>query len=173
VIVEELAPAAILSQHHHLLQDLLQQLAHSQSIIEQIPGWDSQGKIYLEFLSVGSAVDRVLEQNREQSPHTLRYEFERLKPLVTSLCRQIGNVPVHTSKQRLAQSEIAKQAAHYMRAVYSFEALADSLSAGGPGTGSTARQLAESLSNLALPEDYALQELRNLTRSYLSEIMES
>jgi len=173
VIVEELAPAAILSQDHQLLQHLLQQLAHNQSIIEQIPGWDSQGKIYLDFLSVGSAVDRVLEQNREQSPHTLRYEFERLKPLVTSLCRQIGNVPVHTSKQRLAQSEIAKQAAHYMRAVYSFEALADSLSAGGTGTGSTARQLAESLSNLALPEDYALQELRNLTRSYLSEIMES
>ena len=39
-----------------------------------------------------------------------------------------------------------------MRAVYSFEALAQS---GGPGT--TARQLAESLSNLPLPEDYALQ----------------
>ena len=40
-----------------------------------------------------------------------------------------------------------------MRAVYSFESLADS--SGGPGT--TARQLAESLSSLALPEDYALQ----------------
>ena len=31
-------------------------------------------------------------------------------------------------------------------------------------TGSTARQLAESLSGLPLPEDYALQELRCLTR---------
>ena len=48
-----------------------------------------------------------------------------------------------------------------MRAVYSFESLADS--SGGPGT--TARQLAESLSSLALPEDYALQ-----VGTYTSEV---
>ena len=40
-----------------------------------------------------------------------------------------------------------------MRAVYSFE------SSKGDGAASTARQLAESLSTLPLPEDYALQVL--------------
>ena len=34
----------------------------------------------------------------------------------------------------------------------------------------SARQLAELLSSLPLPEDYALQELRSLTRSYMMEI---
>ena len=50
-----------------------------------------------------------------------------------------------------------------MRAVVSLE--------GGGTTAATARQLAENLSTLPLPEDYALQELRNLTRSYMMEII--
>ena len=37
------------------------------------------------------------------------YELERLKPLVTNLCRTISNLPVNNTKQRLAQSEIAKK----------------------------------------------------------------
>ena len=41
-----------------------------------------------------------------------------------------------------------------MRAVYSFES---GVRAGGEPAATTARQLAESLSTLPLPEDYALQ----------------
>jgi hypothetical protein len=41
-----------------------------------------------------------------------------------------------------------------MRAVYSFEC---GVKAGGEPAATTARQLAESLSTLPLPEDYALQ----------------
>ncbi len=41
-----------------------------------------------------------------------------------------------------------------MRAVYSFEC---GVKAGGEAAATTARQLAESLSTLPLPEDYALQ----------------
>ena len=49
-----------------------------------------------------------------------------------------------------------------MRAVHS----------GGQGNvnNNNARQMAELLSSLPLPEDYALQELRSLTRSYMMEI---
>ena len=49
-----------------------------------------------------------------------------------------------------------------MRAVHS----------GGQGNvnNNSARQMAELLSSLPLPEDYALQELRSLTRSYMMEI---
>ena len=53
------------------------------------------------------------------------------------------------------------QVAHLMRAVHS--------SQGNVNT-HTARQMAELLSSLPLPEDYALQELRSLTRSYMMEI---
>jgi len=53
-----------------------------------------------------------------------------------------------------------------MRAVYS-------LQSGAGQQPAAARQLAESLSTLPLPEDYALQELRNFTQTYLAEIMEA
>ena len=39
----------------------------------------------------------------------------------------------------------------------------------GSTSANTARQLAEHLSTLPLPGDYALQEMRNLTRSYIIE----
>ena len=48
-------------------------------------------------------------------------------------------------------------------------ALQSAVSPGGVTTTST-RQVAELLSSLPLPEDYALQELRSLTRSYMMEI---
>ncbi len=51
--------------------------------------------------------------------------------------------------------------AHLMRAVHN---------AVGSVNNSSARQVAELLSSLPLPEDYALQELRSLTRSYMMEI---
>lgn len=41
---------------------------------------------------------------------------------------------------------------------------------GCSATGDGARQLAELTSKLPLPEDYALQEMRSLTRSYMMEI---
>ena len=51
------------------------------------------------------------------------------------------------------------QVAHLMRAVYSFEC---GVKAGGQPAAATARQLAESLSTLPLPEDYALQVIQQV-----------
>jgi hypothetical protein len=39
----------------------------------------------------------------------LRYELERLKPAASNLCGRISSLPVTSTKQRLAQSEIAKK----------------------------------------------------------------
>ena len=69
----------------------------------------------------------------------------------------MASLEVETAKERLCQSEIAKKVAHLMRAALSLES-ADS-------TGATAaRELAQLTSQLPMPEDYALQELRTLTR---------
>ena len=54
------------------------------------------------------------------------------------------------------------QVAHLMRVVHT--------AVGSSATGDGARQLAELTSKLPLPEDYALQEMRSLTRSYMMEI---
>jgi len=168
VIIAEIAPSAILAQNYNNLEAYLRQLS---DVAEKIRGWESEGNVYLQFINVDTAVNRFLQ---ERDVNNLGYELERLKPLVTNLCRTISNLPVNNTKQRLAQSEIAKKVAHFMRAVYSFESSGVGASSGGGlPAAATARQLAESLSTLPLPEDYALQELRTLTRSYLAEMMDS
>jgi len=162
VIVKEIAPDAIISQEYHYLQSLLASLAPPE-VASVIPGWASAGKVYYQFISVDQSVADLLERRDEAS---VGYDLERLRPDVSQLCRAVSKIPVTSCKERLAQSEIAKKVAHLMRAVMSLEA-------GGGTDASTARQLAENLSTLPLPEDYALQELRTLTRSYMIEIMES
>jgi len=159
VIVAEIAPEAIIGQEYDYLHSLLSQLSPTH-ISEHIPGWPSQGQVYYQFICVERSVGSLLASRDETS---VQYELERLRPSVSGLCRAVATIPVTTARERLAQSEIAKKVAHLMRAVHCvFE--------GAPASGSTARQLAEHLSSLPLPEDYALQELRSLTRSYMMEI---
>ena len=131
--------------------------------------------MYHQYIKLEAAVNSVLEAGDDTS---LQYQLERLRPAVSRLCRAVSSIPVITAKERLAQSEIAKkvkqktwksekfnllffQVAHLMRAVHN---------AVGSVNNSSARQVAELLSSLPLPEDYALQELRSLTRSYMMEI---
>ena len=152
----------------------MSQLAQPE-VSEQIPGWGAQGSVYHQYLSVESDVREALEAADDTS---LQYQLEKLRPAVSRLCRAVSTIPTNTNKERLAQSEIAKkvstqyrererlmggylQVAHLMRAVHSSQ---------GNVNNNSARQMAELLSSLPLPEDYALQELRSLTRSYMMEI---
>jgi nuclear pore complex protein Nup98-Nup96 len=91
------------------------------------------------------------------------YHIERLKPRVGGLCARVASMEAKTAKEHLCQSEIAKKVAHLMRAVLSLE--------GTPPA--AARELAQLTSQLPMPEDYALQELRTLTRNYMMEIIET
>jgi len=157
VLVKEIAPDCIISQEYDYLNSLLSQLAPSH-ISDNITGWCTQGLVFHQFILIENLVSSVLKAQDEE---TLQYELEQLRPNVSTLCRAVGKLPVETPKERLAQSEIAKKVAHLMRAVHTMV---------GGTSANTARQLAEHLSTLPLPEDYALQELRSLTRSYMMEI---
>jgi len=157
VLVKDIAPDCIIGQEYQYLSRLLAQLAPP-TIADNITGWPTQGWVYHQFISVEQAVSTLLQARDEA---TIHYELEKLKPSVSSLCRAVGHIPVETPKERLAQSEIAKKVAHLMRAVHTMV---------GSTSANTARQLAEHLSTLPLPEDYALQEMRSLTRSYMMEI---
>jgi len=157
VLVKEIAPDCVISQDYQYIDSLLSRLAVP-DISDQIPRWAIQGSVYHQYIKLEAAVNSVLEAGDDTS---LQYQLERLRPAVSRLCRAVSSIPVITAKERLAQSEIAKKVAHLMRAVHS---------AVGSVNNSSARQVAELLSSLPLPEDYALQELRSLTRSYMMEI---
>ena len=75
-------------------------------VSDSIQGWQSQGSVFYQFISVEKTVSSLLEARDEL---TLQYELEKLKPSVSSLCRSVGKLPVETTKEQLAQSEIAKK----------------------------------------------------------------
>ena len=75
-------------------------------ISDNIPGWQTQGWVFHQFISVEQAVSTLLQARDEA---TLQYELEKLKPSVSSLCRAVGHLPVESPTERLAQSEIAKK----------------------------------------------------------------
>lgn len=128
------------------------------------------------------------------------YQLERLYSDVTSLCGRIELLPCRTARDHLAQSgegrepanhssrcshvsgsfplvlapplppaEMAKRVANILRAVLSLQqgdGAADPLSV-------PLEQLAPHISRLPMPEDYALEELRGLTQSYLRQLVVS
>lgn len=134
---------------------------HRHPQLKRYRGWESEGNIYLQFLDADTAITNT-GQNRDVQ--NLGSKLERLKPVVNGLVRSVSNLPVHSGHQRLAQSEIAKKTANIC-------ALCTRLkSSSGVPAATTARQLAESLSNLH--PDYALQETSDPDPSYLAEIMD-
>uniref|UniRef100_A0AAR2LBS6 Nuclear pore complex protein Nup98-Nup96 n=1 Tax=Pygocentrus nattereri TaxID=42514 RepID=A0AAR2LBS6_PYGNA len=109
----------------------------------QIQDWDTSGRVYLDYI---------------------------LDTVVTSLCSRIELLPCSKAKDRLAQSEMAKRVANILRVVLS-------LQQGGEGTPDPRHiplcHLAPHIGRLPMPEDYALEELRSLTQSYLREYIVS
>lgn len=161
VVVKKIAPDAIVNDDYEFLYALLTELAAA-AVSNGIIKWDIAGEVFFDFISVDMEVKKLLLERREDEGAAVG-SLERLKPKVTSLCSRVSSLEVSTAKERLCQSEIAKRVAHLMRAVLSLE----------PGSSEAAsRMLAQHLSQLPLPEDYALQELRTLARSYMMEIIE-
>lgn len=126
------------------------------------------------------------------------YELEHLHTKVTSLCNRIEQIPCYNAKDRLAQSgkhvgftrswlfhhtpvpcphsvffslDMAKRVANLLRVVLSLQHAPDATSNSTPDPQRVPlRLLAPHIGRLPMPEDYALEELRGLTQSYLREL---
>ncbi len=159
VVMREIAADAVINDDHEFLHDLLVDLSDAS---DAIPDWHLNGQTMLDFLNVDKEVKKLLERRRLGGEEDdLGYEIERLRPKVTGLCSRVSSLPSATAKERLCRSEIAKQVAHLMRALLKLD--------GGAERAGKARVLAQHLSDLPLPDDYNLQELRALTKNYLLE----
>nr|XP_033803270.1 nuclear pore complex protein Nup98-Nup96 isoform X3 [Geotrypetes seraphini] len=159
LFIRHLAPDAIINENYEYLKGFLEELAlpERSSLIQD---WDTAGLLFLDYI-------RVLEMlNRIQQQDCSGYELERLHTKVTSLCNRIELIQCHNAKDRLAQSEMAKRVANILRVVLSFQHSPDS----APDVRVPLRLLAPHIGRLPMPEDYALEELRSLTRSYLQEL---
>uniref|UniRef100_A0A8C2DJS7 Nuclear pore complex protein Nup98-Nup96 n=1 Tax=Cyprinus carpio TaxID=7962 RepID=A0A8C2DJS7_CYPCA len=159
LVIQHLASDCIINDNHKYLLEFLEGLAVPERSVK-IQDWDISGRVYLDYIHVIQTLQDI------QQVFFPGYELERLHTEVTSLCSRIERLPCSKAKDRLAQSEMAKRVANILRVVLS-------LQQGGEGTPDPRHiplcQLAPHIGRLPMPEDYALEELRSLTQSYLQE----
>uniref|UniRef100_A0A8C7HY47 Nuclear pore complex protein Nup98-Nup96 n=1 Tax=Oncorhynchus kisutch TaxID=8019 RepID=A0A8C7HY47_ONCKI len=161
LVIQHLASDCIINDNHEYLLKFLEGLAVPERSAV-IPDWDTAGRVYLDYIRVVQTL-HAIQQVRMDSTG---YELECLRTEVRSLCSRIELLPCSTAKDRLAQSEMAKRVANILRVVLS-------LQQGGEGGEIPLSQLASNIGRLPMPEDYALEELRSLTQSYLSQLIVS
>ncbi|XP_061658475.1 nuclear pore complex protein Nup98-Nup96 isoform X2 [Syngnathoides biaculeatus] len=151
LLVTHLAPDCIINDNHDYLLEFLEGLAAPERSAT-VQDWDSVGKVYLDYVQLTKTLRDV------QQAETGGYELERLHSQVTSLCGRIQLLPCRGARDHLAQSEMAKCVANFLRVVLSLQ------------HGPAPCQLAPHITRLPMPEDYALEELRGLTASYLRQL---
>ncbi|KAM9247526.1 nuclear pore complex protein Nup98-Nup96 isoform 2-T2 [Leptosomus discolor] len=164
LVVRHLASDAIINENYKYLKGFLEDLAPPERST-LIQDWETAGLVYLDYIRVTEMLDRI------QQLECSTYELERLHTKVTSLCNRIEQLRCHSAKDRLAQSDMAKRVANLLRVVLSLQHAPEPLADSTPDLQRVPlRLLAPHVGRLPMPEDYALEELRSLTQSYLREL---
>lgn len=164
LVIRHLASDAIINENYDYLKGFLEDLAPPErsSLIQD---WETSGLVYLDYIRVIEMLHHI------QQVDCSGYELEHLHTKVTSLCSRIEQIPCHNAKDRLAQSDMAKRVANLLRVVLSLQHAPDATSSSTPDPQRVPlRLLAPHIGRLPMPEDYALEELRGLTQSYLREL---
>ncbi|XP_041440603.1 nuclear pore complex protein Nup98-Nup96 isoform X1 [Xenopus laevis] len=163
LVTRHLAADAVINENYRYLQSFLGELSNPEHC-KHIQDWETAGKVYLDYIRV---IDML---NLIQQDESSGCELEKLHTKVMSLCKWVELIHCYTAKDRLAQSEMAKRVANILRVVLSLqqppESMSDSSEPRVP-----LRLLAPHIGRLPMPEDYALEELRGLTQSYLRELI--
>ncbi|XP_074191957.1 nuclear pore complex protein Nup98-Nup96 isoform X6 [Rhinolophus sinicus] len=164
LVIRHLASDAIINENYDYLKGFLEDLAPPErsSLIQD---WETSGLVYLDYIQVLEMLHHI------QQVDCSGYELEQLHTKVTSLCNRIEQIQCYNAKDRLAQSDMAKRVANLLRVVLSLQHAPDTTSDSTPDPQRVPlRLLAPHIGRLPMPEDYALEELRSLTQSYLQEL---
>uniref|UniRef100_A0A8C5F3U9 Nuclear pore complex protein Nup98-Nup96 n=1 Tax=Gadus morhua TaxID=8049 RepID=A0A8C5F3U9_GADMO len=163
LLIQHLASDCIINDNHAYLLEFLDGLSLPERSVS-IQDWDTAGRVYLDYIRVIQSLQDIQQMD---SPG---YETERLYTEVTSLCSRVQLLPCTTAKDCLAQSEMAKRVANILRVVLSLQQAEE----GGadPLLQPPHAKLTALITRLPMPEDYALEELRGLTQSYLRHLID-
>ncbi|KAM4046585.1 LOW QUALITY PROTEIN: nuclear pore complex protein Nup98-Nup96 [Anomaloglossus baeobatrachus] len=161
LVCRHLASDAIINENYSYLRSFLDELSRPENCAH-IQGWDTAGQVYLDYISVIEMLEHI-RQNESSG-----CELERLHTKVTFVCNRVDQIHCCTSKDRLAQSEMAKRVANILRVVLRLQHSPESDDSDLLRI--PLRLLAPHIGRLPMPEDYALEELHSLTQSYLREL---
>ncbi|XP_032114786.1 nuclear pore complex protein Nup98-Nup96 isoform X1 [Sapajus apella] len=164
LIIRHLASDAIINEKYDYLKGFLEDLAPPERST-LIQDWETSGLVYLDYIRVIEMLHHI------QQVDCSGYDLEQLHIKVTSLCSRIEQIQCYNAKDRLAQSDMAKCVANLLRVVLSLHHAPDTTSDSTPDPQRVPlRLLAPHIGRLPMPEDYAMDELRSLTQSYLREL---
>ncbi|KAI0224301.1 Nuclear pore complex protein Nup98-Nup96 [Lamellibrachia satsuma] len=157
IILKHIAPDAIINENYNYLKQFLVGLRDTEDE-SNITDWKTEGAVYMDYINMM----QTLNQLKEGEPSG--YEVERLQAEVVSLMNRIDQIKCDTALHRLCQSEMAKRADNLMLTLFVMQ---------HPPQPPPTRFFTQELGTLHLPEDYALQRLGQLTRSYMQELSAS
>ncbi|XP_069615683.1 nuclear pore complex protein Nup98-Nup96 [Ranitomeya imitator] len=161
LVCRHLASDAIINENYTYLRSFLDQLSRPENCVH-IQGWDTAGQVYMDYISVIEMLE-LIRQNESSG-----CELEQLHTKVTFVCNRVDQIHCCSSKDRLAQSEMAKRVANILRVVLRLQHSPESDDSDLQRV--PLRLLAPHIGRLPMPEDYALEELHSLTQSYLREL---
>ncbi|XP_078401075.1 nuclear pore complex protein Nup98-Nup96 isoform X1 [Cetorhinus maximus] len=165
LVVRHLASDAIINENYRYLKYFLGKLAMPECSL-QIQDWDTAGAVFYDYIRV---METVRGFGEVENP---TYELEQIHTEVMSLCSRIELIDCLSAKDRLAQSDMAKQIANMLRTVLGLQHSAELPGDRAPSLQHVPlRLLAPYIRKLPMPEDYALEELRSLTQTYLRELV--
>ncbi|KAK2170352.1 hypothetical protein LSH36_3g17077 [Paralvinella palmiformis] len=150
LIISHLASRAIVNENCTDLKRLLNELA-SPEISCTVEDWDKGGCVFLDYITMME----TLQQLQQSDPSVV--ELDKLQSDVCQLSRCLRGLKCYTATDRLCQSEMAKRTANLMRTLLQMKCNGTSIN----------EMLVTETIDLPLPEDYALQELHQLTRCYM------
>uniref|UniRef100_H3A040 Nuclear pore complex protein Nup98-Nup96 n=1 Tax=Latimeria chalumnae TaxID=7897 RepID=H3A040_LATCH len=168
LVVAHLASDAIISENYGYLKEFLESLSPPERC-SLIQDWDTAGLVYLDYIWVIESLDRIQQVSLRSHLHTAS-RFKMRPRVSKSSCFHLTNClfffPSHT--------DMAKRIANILRVVLSLQHTPEPTLDSAPNDHRVPlRLLAPHIGRLPLPEDYALEELRGLTQSYLRELIVS
>ncbi|CAD7083702.1 unnamed protein product [Hermetia illucens] len=154
VIMQHIAPDAIINDNVPYLHDLLRQFEDPR----QVSNWSNQGQILLDFIEMNEKFENLKTVHEGD----IETRWESLRPQLADLCSRINLLPCPTSKHRLCQSEIAQKLACLVRGVLVTTTVQN-----------PCLLIKITLEKLPLPQEYAQQELRVLLDTYVAEMLKT
>ncbi|OWF51062.1 Nuclear pore complex protein Nup98-Nup96 [Mizuhopecten yessoensis] len=154
VVLKHVAADAIINENHDYLRKFLAELSPP-TRCNKVVDWSRGGHVFMDYINLCQELEN-LKKDLQKDEHRSNVHLEGLHSDVMSLCSRVGSLVCNNSKDRLCQSEMSKKCAYLLRTLLTLQ--------GQVGDHLPSRLLAPHISRLPMPEDYCLQELRELSR---------
>ncbi|XP_060070181.1 nuclear pore complex protein Nup98-Nup96-like isoform X2 [Ylistrum balloti] len=159
VVLKHIAADAIINENHDYLRKFLVELSPA-TRCNKVVDWSRGGHVFVDYINLCQELEN-LKKDLQKDEQRSNVHLEGLHSDVMSLCSRVGSLVCNNSKDRLCQSEMSKKCAYLLRTLLTLQ--------GQDGDHLPSRLLAPYISRLPMPEDYCLQELRELVRSHIIE----